>query len=952
MMYKYHLMFLFLLVPAWCFADMEAARQALNNGDHARAAAEFKSMADQGDARAQSHLGYLYYAGEGVPQSYEQAVHWYRKAAVQGNRDAQYNLAVAYAFGEGIKQDYREAAIWYRRAAEQGHAVAQYSLGLSYAYGEGMEQDEKAAAQWFLQSAEQGYENAQVMVASLYHIGDGLPKDYGKAIAWYRKAAERNNAVAQYNLGTLYRAGKGVDKNTEEAVKWYRRAADQGYEPAQTELSVMERALAGAERQPDPAPTAAVINTESPAPATTTATPVIAAATDSPRPTEQSVTEKENQELAVTTDPEANDPGPETAPSTGFFSRLKDFFNPESADAGTAAEATLPAAGTTMESVTGEIPEETGVGTEAIAEAEPTPEYGTIEHDEQPLVVTGEETYKQQSFTSGNDIPSRHAPARSDTAAPQIESQTVQDQITSQQQAAPSATTAPAPVSIPDPALESEPAITSIVAETASATGTETGVETKAKAGGLSGFFGRLFSRSEPETVASGNDTDQPLATIPAPAVTEPPTPAAVSYALDSKPGEQQLAMVGGDAEAPAAEINVANENTYTEPAPTVIELSQPNTTMEKPAVSIPVQNAALTAVEPPPDYAWNRQLMEPEAEEVTVETNPALPQAEATETMQLAAVEVETQTETLATTAEQEMETVTPAGLLDTLQPLAVAGELNSQYELGNLYYTGEEVNRDYDAAFLWYRRAALQGHAEAQYSLGTMYLMGEGTRQNDMEAINWYEKAAAQGHATARHNLENLRRVVPEPESATVKTAESIPAEPVKATATTTQSSVTNIEPVTVLTTAQSHYERGLAYSHGDGVPRNDTNAFKYFQSAAAAGHAPAQYQLGMAYNNGQGVEKDMQIAIEWYEKSARQGYAMAQRSLCNIYLNGAAGVPPNKALALAWYNILAGQGKPMDIHRRDVLEKQLTEEDLQEAARLQQQLTAGLSTASTTF
>ena len=112
-------------------ADINSANAALARGDYAAASAEFLRLANDGDAKAQAHLGYMYYAGEGVEQSYEEAVKWYRKAAVQGDRDAQYNLAVAYAFGEGTKQDYKESATWYRRAAEQGHAIAQYSLGIS-----------------------------------------------------------------------------------------------------------------------------------------------------------------------------------------------------------------------------------------------------------------------------------------------------------------------------------------------------------------------------------------------------------------------------------------------------------------------------------------------------------------------------------------------------------------------------------------------------------------------------------------------------------------------------------------------------------------------------------------------------------------------------------------------------------------------------------------------------
>ena len=43
-----------------------------------------KSVAEQGDATAQSSLGYMYATGEGVPQNDAEAVRWYRMAAEQG----------------------------------------------------------------------------------------------------------------------------------------------------------------------------------------------------------------------------------------------------------------------------------------------------------------------------------------------------------------------------------------------------------------------------------------------------------------------------------------------------------------------------------------------------------------------------------------------------------------------------------------------------------------------------------------------------------------------------------------------------------------------------------------------------------------------------------------------------------------------------------------------------
>jgi hypothetical protein len=83
-----------------------------------------------------------------VPQSYEAAVQWYRRAADQGDAVAQFNLGVRYDNGQGVPQNYEEAARWYRLAAQQGQARAQSNLGVLYANGQGVPKDVILAYMW------------------------------------------------------------------------------------------------------------------------------------------------------------------------------------------------------------------------------------------------------------------------------------------------------------------------------------------------------------------------------------------------------------------------------------------------------------------------------------------------------------------------------------------------------------------------------------------------------------------------------------------------------------------------------------------------------------------------------------------------------------------------------------------------------------------------------------
>ncbi len=52
------------------------------------------------------------------------------------------------------------------------------------------------------------------------------------------------------------------------------------------------------------------------------------------------------------------------------------------------------------------------------------------------------------------------------------------------------------------------------------------------------------------------------------------------------------------------------------------------------------------------------------------------------------------------------------------------------AQYRLGFNYYFGIGVERDYQEALKWFRKAAKQGHAGAQYELGFIYDKGQGVQ------------------------------------------------------------------------------------------------------------------------------------------------------------------------------------------------------------------------------
>jgi TPR repeat protein len=80
--------------------------------------------AEQGDAKAQVFVAYLYETGQGVTQNYSKAAEWYSRAARQGNPEAQTQLGNMYRIGRGVPQDYVMAYMWFDLAQRQGSKQA------------------------------------------------------------------------------------------------------------------------------------------------------------------------------------------------------------------------------------------------------------------------------------------------------------------------------------------------------------------------------------------------------------------------------------------------------------------------------------------------------------------------------------------------------------------------------------------------------------------------------------------------------------------------------------------------------------------------------------------------------------------------------------------------------------------------------------------------------------
>ena len=83
-----------------------------------------------------------------MPQDYKAAVKWYRLAADQGIAKAQLNLGFMYDGGRGVLQDYVRAHMWYNIAASNGAAPKNRDLIAKEMTPSQLEEAQNLAREW------------------------------------------------------------------------------------------------------------------------------------------------------------------------------------------------------------------------------------------------------------------------------------------------------------------------------------------------------------------------------------------------------------------------------------------------------------------------------------------------------------------------------------------------------------------------------------------------------------------------------------------------------------------------------------------------------------------------------------------------------------------------------------------------------------------------------------
>lgn len=216
----------------------------------------FRKQAELDNPAGCFNLAIQYLKGEGVEQSFEQALYWMKKADENGDKDAlahieQYSkiielqkkisggdlaakadlaaeyMALGSALGDDFEDEFYHKSLALAEEAEAaGIVAAEWILALAFEHGRGVETDIEKALEHYRRGAELGNASCQQSLGCIYIKGEYVPEDKKKGFSLCMKAAEQGNGFAMKTVGACYQFGHGVDDSMDKAIYWYEKALE------------------------------------------------------------------------------------------------------------------------------------------------------------------------------------------------------------------------------------------------------------------------------------------------------------------------------------------------------------------------------------------------------------------------------------------------------------------------------------------------------------------------------------------------------------------------------------------------------------------------------------------------------------------------------------------------------------------------------------------------------
>jgi hypothetical protein len=239
-----------------------------------------------------------------------------------------------------------------------------------------------------------------------------------------------------------------------------------------------------------------------------------------------------------------------------------------------------------------------------------------------------------------------------------------------------------------------------------------------------------------------------------------------------------------------------------------------------------------------------------------------------------------------------------------------AEGGNALAMHDLGRMYADGLGVDMDADIAFTWYDKTLIafmdiEANKESryvEYRIGKMHATGLGTEQDYEKAAGWFEMTSSRNHKYAQYSLAGL-----------YYRGQGVEQDFEMAFRLYSKSAAQRVP--------YAYYELAKMYRDGIGTEKNAEESKLNFEKAfygykrleEQSYDDKLQYRLGQMLYTGTGIEKDVEAAIGYFEKAARLGNVHAQYMLGRIYLDADSG-HKNSEKAVLWLTKAADNGNSM--------------------------------------
>lgn len=228
--------------------------------------------------------------------------------------------------------------------------------------------------------------------------------------------------------------------------------------------------------------------------------------------------------------------------------------------------------------------------------------------------------------------------------------------------------------------------------------------------------------------------------------------------------------------------------------------------------------------------------------------------------------------------------------------QALAPLREAMLFVQWGKKFKHGRGVTRNLAKALDFFLKGAAQGCAAAMVDAGL--LLWEMDRRQ--EGVYWYRQAADLGDPAGQCNLGLAYLQDP-----------SDPTEAVKW-----------FQRAALAGHVRAQYSLALCLQQGRGLECCAAKAARWYQHAAEGGSARAMYNLALCYKKGEGINGDFREARKWMKRAALAGHRKAQfEHGLTLFAESDGG------LALVFLELATRAGETAATHLRDALLQQLS-------------------------